>query len=255
MRRFFYNYWGTLLIIAAFLGLYELATDGFGLLSAVLFPGFSKIGPRLISSMPKLFDCLLSSMKLLVPTYAVGTILGILFGIVIGMRPRLHKAMKPIIFGLSPVPPSMLTPYMIALLPTFYLSSCGVIFLGVFWPVLTGTINGIVMIDQKYLDNARVLGFTGWKRLFCVIIPAASPMIFAGMGTALNFAFILLGVAEMFATTSGLGYYIQYYSDFSDFARVLGGLLFTTVVIVAIMLMFDRFKKRMLFWTLNRDMQ
>lgn len=110
------------------------------------------------------------------------------------------------------------------------------------------------MIEQKYLDNAKVLGFTGWKLLFYIIIPAASPMIFAGMGTALNFAFILLGIAEMFATTSGLGYYIQYYADFSDYARVLAGLLFTTVVIVTIMVLFDRLKKKTLFWTINKDM-
>ncbi|SCM81349.1 ABC-type nitrate/sulfonate/bicarbonate transport system, permease component [uncultured Sporomusa sp.] len=254
LKRFFQNYSGTVLILATAFGLYELVTDGLGLLSQVLFPGFSKIGPRLVSSLPKLIDCFFSSMYLLIPTYIVGAVSGMLLGIIIGLRPRLHKSLKPIIFGLSPLPPSMLTPYFIAVMPTFYLSSCGVIFIGVFWPILSGTINGITMIEQKYLDNAKVLGFTGWKLLFYIIIPAAAPMIFAGMGTALNFAFILLGIAEMFATTSGLGYYIQYYADFSDYARVLAGLLFTTVVIVSIMVLFDRIKKKTLFWTINKDM-
>ena len=254
LRRFLQNYGGTLLILAGAFVLYELITDGFAILSTVLFPGFSRIGPRLVNSLPKLIDCFFSSMRLLVPTYAVGAAGGMLLGVIIGLRPRLHKNLKPIIFGLSPIPPSMLTPYLIALMPTFYLSSCGVIFIGVFWPILTGTINGIVMIEQKYLDNAKVMGFAGWRLLFCVIIPAASPMIFAGMGTALNFSFILLSIAEMFATTSGLGYYIQYYADFSDYARVLGGLLFTTVVFITIMILFDRLKKKTLFWAMNKDM-
>lgn len=255
IKRFFVNYKGTLLILAVAFVLYELVTDVFGVLNPVLFPGFSKIGPRMAQSMPKLIDCFFSSMKLLIPTYFAGMFSGVFFGIIIGLRPNLHKNLKPIIFALNPVPPSMLTPYLIAVMPTFYLSSCGIIFIGVFWPILTGTINGIVMIDQKYLDNAKVLGFRGWKKLFCIIIPAAAPMIFTGMGTALNFSFILLGIAEMFATTSGLGYYIQYYADFSDYARVLGGLLFTTAIIVIIMILFDRTKRKVLFWTFNQDMK
>ena len=109
------------------------------------------------------------------------------------------------------------------------------------------------MIDQKYLDNAKVLELSGIQMLVTVILPAASPMILAGAGTALNFAFILLTVAEMFATNSGLGYYIQYYADFSDYARVLGGLLVTIFVFVSIMTGFDALKKRVLFWTLNEN--
>ena len=86
-----------------------------------------------------------------------------------------------------------------------------------------------------------------------VILPAASPLILSGAATALNFAFILLTVAEMFATDSGLGYFIQYYADFSDYARVIAGLLFTVVVFFSIMLAFDRFRRRVLFWMIGED--
>ena len=205
----------------------------------------------MIASGPKFLECFISSMTLLIPGYFGAAFTGIMLGVAIALSPRAHKSLKPIIFALNPIPPSMLTPYLIAVMPTFYLSSVAVIFIGCFWPFLVGTINGILLIDQKYIDNAKVLEFRGFKRLVTVILPAASPMILAGAGTALNFAFILLTVAEMFATNSGMGYYIQYYADFSDYARVLGGLLFTIVVIVTIMTCFDRFKKRVLFWTLN----
>ncbi len=251
LRDLYRNYGGTAAIVIAAFALYELATDVFGCLDGVLFPGFSKIWPTMVESGPKFFECFLSSMTLLIPGYFGAAAAGILLGVLIALSPRLHKNLKPIIFALNPIPPSMLTPYLIAVMPTFYLSSVAVIFIGCFWPFLVGTINGIVLIDQKYLDNAKVLEFRGLKKLVNVILPAASPMILAGAGTALNFAFILLTVAEMFATNSGMGYYIQYYADFSDYARVIGGLLFTIVVIVTIMTCFDRFKKRVLFWTLN----
>ena len=147
----------------------------------------------------------------------------------------------------------MLVPYLIAVMPTFYLSSTAVIFVGCFWPFLNATISGITLIDQKYLDNAKVLELKGWKKLIFVILPAASPLILAGAGTALTFSFILLTVAEMFATDSGMGYFIQYYADFSDYARVLAGLLFSGAVFVSIMVLYERLKKRALFWMINDD--
>ena len=251
LARFIKFYGGTIIILFASFCMYEVATDLCGWLDPVLFPGFSRIWPTVTGSSPQLFECFLSSMGLLIPGYFIAALAGFILGVVIALSPRFHKNLKPIIFALSPIPPSMLTPYLIAVLPTFYISSVAVIFIGCFWPFLNGTISGILLIDQKYLDNSKVLELSGIQMLTNVILPAASPMILAGAGTALNFAFILLTVAEMFATNSGLGYYIQYYADFSDYARVLGGLLVTIFVFVSIMIGFDAFKRRVLFWTLN----
>lgn len=244
---------GTLLTVLPGIGLYALVTDLLGILDPLLFPGIVAIFTALVDAMPRLLESLVSSMTLLLPGYSLAAVSGIVLGILIAMHSGVNRALKPVIFALSPVPPSMLVPYLIAVLPTFYLSSTAVIFVGCFWPFLTSTINGIVLIDQKYLDNAKVLELKGMKKLLIVILPAASPMILAGAGTALTFSFILLTVAEMFATDSGMGYFIQYYADFSDYARVLAGLLFSTAVFVSIMLVYDRIKKKLLFWTLNDD--
>ena len=247
------SYVGTVLIIGFLLGVYTLLTDVFGILDKLLFPGPAAIFTALLNSMPRLLESLGSSLALLIPGYALAACCGIGLGIVIAMRPRLNRAFRPVIFSLSPVPPSMLVPYLIAVMPTFYLSSTAVIFVGCFWPFLNATISGITLIDQKYLDNAKVLELKGVKKLIFVILPAASPLILAGAGTALTFSFILLTVAEMFATDSGMGYFIQYYADFSDYARVLAGLLFSGAVFVSIMFLYERLKKKALFWMINDD--
>lgn len=241
----------TFYIILGIIVIYEILTDILGVLDNVLFPGFSKIIPKFKESLPMLFKSLLSSSLLLFPSYFIALLVGIFLGIIVGTRKQLYEILKPIIFALNPIPPSMLTPYLIAIMPTFFISSSSVIFLGAFWPIFISTINGIRMVDRRYLDSANMLGYDKYKKLFYVIIPAASPMILAGMGTALNFSFILLSIAELFATTSGLGYFIQYYADFSDYARVISGLIFTMMFIVVIMLLFDKFKKRVLFWTFS----
>ena len=247
------GYAGTVLITGFLLGVYALLTDVCGVLDKLLFPGPAAIFTALLNSLPRLLESLGSSLALLIPGYALAACCGIGLGIVIAMRPRLNRAFRPVIFSLSPVPPSMLVPYLIAVMPTFYLSSTAVIFVGCFWPFLNATISGITLIDQKYLDNAKVLELKGLKKLVFVILPAASPLILAGAGTALTFSFILLTVAEMFATDSGMGYFIQYYADFSDYARVLAGLLFSGAVFVSIMFLYERLKKKALFWMINDD--
>lgn len=246
------NHKVTFIIILITITIYEILTDVLGILDNVLFPGFSKIIPKFKESLPMLLKSLLSSSLLLFPSYFIALFIGISLGIIVGTRKQLYESLKPIIFALNPVPPSMLTPYLIAIMPTFFISSSSVIFLGAFWPIFISTINGIRMVDRRYLDSADMLGYDKYKTLFYVVIPAASPMILSGMGTALNFSFILLSIAELFATTSGLGYFIQYYADFSDYARVISGLIFTMIFIVIIMLMFDRFKKKILFWTFSK---
>ncbi|WP_142415581.1 ABC transporter permease [Hathewaya massiliensis] len=252
-KKFIKKYMGTIIILIVAFSLYSLATDVCNVLDPILFPGFLKIGVKFYDSMPLLWKSLISSLSLLIPGYFGAAFSGILLGILIGTNPWLNKNLRPIIFALNPIPPSMMTPYLIAIMPTFYLSSVAVIFIGCFWPFLNGTINGIVLIDQKYLDNAKILELKGFTKLFKVMLPAAAPSILAGAGTALNFAFILLAIAEMFATNSGLGYFIQYYADFSDYARVIAGLLFMGFFIVIVMLLFEKLKKKILFWTLNEN--
>lgn len=252
-NKFFDKHGGTLLIIISVVIIYEIATDMTGTLDSMFFPGLSQIVPKMWDSLPKLGECFVSSMKLLIPGYFLALFSGIVLGVFIGLHPVLNKNLQPIIFALTPIPPSMLTPYLIAILPTFYFSSVAVIFIGCFWPILTGTISGIVLIDQGYLDNASVMELKGIKKIFYLILPAAAPHILSGAATALNFSFILLVIAEMFATNSGMGYFVQYYADFSDYARVIGGLFFTGMVVVVIKSLFEVVKKKILFWCLNEN--
>jgi len=165
------------------------------------------------------------------------------------MNSGLRKQLMPFFHAVSPIPPTMYIPYAIALLPTFKTASIFLIFIGAFWPILLWTIQGVLLIDQHYLDNARALGLRGGKLLSKVIVPAALPFILNGACVSLGFSFIILTVAEMFGAKSGMGYFIQYYSDFSDYKNVVAGMIFNTLVILAIMLFFDKIKSKYLFWT------
>jgi NitT/TauT family transport system permease protein len=200
----------------------------------------------------ELFKGFVHSMRLLVPSLAAAILAGVSVGIAVGMRPRMKLVLMPLFRALNPIPPTMLIPYAIAVLPSFWLSSAVIIFLGVFWPVLMSTLHGVVMLEPRWIDNARCLQLTGRKLVFKVILPGAMPQIFAGVGSGLIFSFILLTVAEMFGAKAGMGFYVQYYADFAEYGKVLGGIIFLSAVVILLMTVFDRIQRRVLYWTNKR---
>ncbi len=252
LANFLKSYYRTLIIIGIAVLIFEAATDVAGWLEPVLFPGLTKIIPAFFISMPKLFKGLLSSFGLLLPAYVLAFVLGVSVGLTVGWYGPLRQALMPIFRGLSPVPPTLLIPYAIAVLPTFWLSSAFIILVGSFWPILISTVHGVVLLEERYLDNARSLGLTRFKLLRKVIFPASLPMIFSGAGMALVFSFMLLTVAEMFGAKSGLGHFIQYYADFSDYPRVLAGMVFMALCIILVMEIFDLIQRRVLYWAAKR---
>jgi len=251
IKKFFKTYWGSFLLLAILVGWYVYITDIAKTAPPLIFPGFSKIIPNMIKSGEEIIEGLWSSLGLLVPGYLTAAVVGITLGTIIAFTPWLRRTLQPFIYALNPIPPVLYIPYAIAIAATFWLASEFIIFIGCFWPFLNGTINGILMIDQKHLDNAKALELKGIKLFFTVIFPAASPMILSGASTSLNMSFLLLTVAEMFAAKSGLGYFIIFYRDFADYSRVLGGIIFMALIIIILMVAFDKLKRRLLFWTLN----
>ncbi len=251
MKKYLADRLGMILIFIGIVVSYQLATDVFHILDSFLFPGLSKILPGFILHGGKLMKGLVSSLGLLIPAYFMALILGVSLGVLIGLKKLLRKNITPYINSFSAVPATLLTPFAIHIFPSFRSASIFIIFLGAFWPILGTTVNAAMTIDKRYLENAATLEITGAEWLFKVILPAASPTILSGCAIALKFSFVMLTVAEMFGATSGMGYFVQYYSDFARFDLVMVGFIFMGIVLVGIMYLFDIIKARILRWTIN----
>lgn len=242
---------GIILLFVGIIVTYVLLTDVFGALDPFLFHSITTIPPLFKSYLPQLMEGFKSSMFLLIIAYVMALIAGISIGAFIGSKNLVRKNLTPYINAFSAVPVTLLTPYAINILPSFRIASIFIIFLGCFWTILGTTITAVMTVDKRYLENAATLEINKAERLFKVVLPAASPAILTGCTIALKLSFMLLAVAEMFGATSGMGYFIQYYSDFGRFDLVGVGFLFMSLVLVFILYVFDFFKSRILYWTTN----
>lgn len=233
-----------------FIGLmaWELMTSRWDLVQHLLFPVPGKVVAVFINELPVFARCLASSLGLLGAGYLLALITAIPLALLIGWRKRLFAAVNPLTKVLGPIPPIVYIPYAIVILPTFKCASIFIIFIGAFWPIFIGTLNATFNVDRHLIDSARVLNVTEKTMLFEIILPGIMPAIISGATLGLVFSFILLTAAEMIGASSGLGWYVKYFSDFADYPRVVAGILFIGCVVTAITGCFERIERRLLSW-------
>ncbi len=234
--------------VYAFLILWSLATAKFNWLKESLFPPPGKVFAQLIEDNVKLLIHVGSSLAIILEGYGLGLLIAIPLGLFLGWSARLGNAATYISKFFGSIPPIVYIPYGIALLPTFRSVSVFVIFLAAFWPVLAGTMSGVLHVEKRIIDSARVLNVSKPTMLFKIILPAALPEIFLGCNQGLGVSFILLTSAEMIGASRGIGFYVKQYSDFGDYTRTILGLIVIGIVVVIITLLFNKLQRYLLRW-------
>lgn len=234
--------------IYGFLILWTLLTEKFNVLREALFPPMGKVFYQFIADFDKIVLNIGSSIGIVIEGYVLAAIIAIPLGLFLGWSIRLGSAATYVSKFLGAIPPIVYIPYGIALLPTFRSVSVFVIFLATFWPVLASTMSGVLNVEKKVIDSAKVLNVNKFTMLFSVILPSALPQIFIGCNQGLSVSFILLTSAEMIGARSGLGYYVKNYSDLGDYTRTIVGLLVIGVVVVAISFLFNKLQNHLLKW-------
>lgn len=234
--------------IFVLLTLWSLATAKFNVLNDLLFPAPGKVLHQFAEDREKILINIRSSLGITVKGFVLASVVAIPIGLFLGWNARLGGAATYISKFFSSIPPIVYIPYGIALLPTFRSVSVFVIFLATFWPVFAGTMSGVMHVDQRIIDSAKVLNVPKAEMLFSVLLPAALPQIFLGCNQGLSVSFILLTSAEMIGARDGMGYYVKYYSDFGDYTRTITGLLVIGIVVIGVTFLFNLLQKRILRW-------
>lgn len=234
--------------IYVFLTVWTLVTAKFDLLNDLLFPAPGKVIAQFAEDKTVILTNIKSSVGIIIQGFLLAAVAAIPLGLLIGLNARLGNAASYLTKFFSSIPPIVYIPYGIALLPTFRSVSVFVIFLASFWPIFAGTMSGVLNVDKRTVDSAKVLNVKKPAMLTSVILPASLPQIFLGCNQGLSVSFILLTSAEMIGARVGMGYYVKYYSDFGDYTRTITGLLVIGIVVIAVTFLFNRFQQYLLRW-------
>jgi len=188
------------------------------------------------------------SLMILFSGFSIALILGNVLGMFVGWYKRLNDDFTPIAKVLSPIPPMVYTPYLIALMPNFTSASIAVIGIGMFWPTFLGMINRVNSMNERILDSAKAMNVTTFTMLFKIILPYSIPSIVGSLKIQLSTIFMILIMVEMIGATSGLGYFIKKYSDYADYTRALAGIFVVGIVITILNVLAEQAEKKFIKW-------
>lgn len=175
-------------------------------------------------------------------------IVGVVFGVLLGRSVVLARFVDPLVHFGRAIPPPMLLPLLIPLMSIGTPMQLTTIVFGVVWPVLLNTVEGARYVDRQHVETARVFGFTRGQRLWRVILPSATPKIFAGLRLSLSLALILMVVSELVGSTNGIGFQLRDAERAFDPPGLWGSLVVLGLLGYVLNLAFFTVERRVLSW-------
>ncbi|MGW3498721.1 ABC transporter permease [Streptomyces sp. NPDC001020] len=191
---------------------------------------------------------LLPSVLRLTAGYAAAAVVGVVVGAVVGSHRRVRAVCEPVLEFLRAVPPPVLVPVIMLFAGIGDTMKIAVIAGGCVWPVLLNTVEGVRAVDPVTAETARSYGITGMARIRQVVLPSASPQIFAGLRQALSIGIILMVISEMFAASNGLGFTIVQFQRGFAIPDMWTGILVLGLLGFVLSLLFQALERRVLGW-------
>jgi NitT/TauT family transport system permease protein len=178
-----------------------------------------------VIQLPQFHRNLMKSLERIFTGFAFAAAFGVTLGLLIGRYRLVRGLVFPSLEIIRPIPGIAWVPMSIMLWPTSESSIVFICFLGAFFPILLNTIHGVNTVDKVLLRAARSLGAKEGALLFQIILPAALPHIFAGLGIGMGVAWVSLVAAEMISGQFGIGYFTWEAYSLIHYSHIVIGML------------------------------
>jgi nitrate/nitrite transport system permease protein len=93
------------------------------------------------------------------------------------------------------------------------------------WPTILNTAVGVRAIPNDYLNVARVLKLSTWKRFTRILLPATLPYMFTGFRLSLGIAWLVIVAAEMLAGKPGIGNFLWNSYNGGNYGAMIASIL------------------------------
>ncbi len=155
------------------------------------------------------WDYILSSLALFFKGFFLAFIIAVPLGLLLGFSKTLNIFMTPIIEVLRPIAPMAWAPIFIYGV-SYETGPMLVVFIGIFFPLLTNVIFGVQKIDPVLVDAAKTLGASKTQIFTKVMVPSSIPYVMNGIKVGLGVGWMCIVAAEMYAPLGiGVGYCIS----------------------------------------------
>jgi len=198
------------LVLAAFLLFWDLLVI-WQRYPAFFLPGPARVWERflLLVNDGTLWSHTLVTLAEVLSGLFIGLTAALLLGYGLAKSPLLERILSPYIVASQAVPVVAIAPLLVVWFGFGELSKALVCALTVFFPALVTTIVGLRSVDPDLRSLMRSLQSSRWQMFSMLEVPAALPVLFAGLKVAVTLAVIGAVVGEFVGADRGLGFLVN----------------------------------------------
>jgi NitT/TauT family transport system permease protein len=150
-----------------------------------------------------------ASMGRLMLGFIIGSLGGIIIGLLMGRSRMLERFFQPLLSALMPIPSLAWIPLFVLWFGLGNTATVAVILFSALLPAAFNTWTGVKTANPVMIRAAHSMGCRGVKMFLQVVLPSSLAMIITGLRISLSQSWRALVAGEMLAATSwGLGYAI-----------------------------------------------
>lgn len=189
-----------------FFGLWELSVAT-GWAEERLLPPPWQVGAalsRLLTEQGFLSDILISVFRILA-SFAVACVIALPLGVLMGIFKAVEAFFNPLVSAWRYLPAPSFIPLLLMWFGTGEMQKLALLFIGVLWFLITLIMDHTKSIKQELIETSVTLGASRRQVLWSVVVPATLPNIVVAMRQMLAVSWTYLTIAEITASTSGIG--------------------------------------------------
>ncbi|MGK9264211.1 ABC transporter permease subunit [Sinorhizobium meliloti] len=160
-----------------------------------------------------LLGALMVMLLEVVTAFAIAVVIGTFIGVGVGLNGFSRRHFFPIVLLLYAMPQITLLPLLVTVLG---IGAWFSITLGVthaVFPIIFASYAGVQNLDQPLLRCAQSMGASRIQKLRHIVLPHMVPAFFSGMRLGLVGTVFGVLLAELYASSAGIGYFTRMFTD------------------------------------------
>ncbi len=200
------------------------------------------------TSQGPLWQQVLVTLEETVIGFLIGSIAGVICGIVLGRNKLLSDVFSIYIQIANSIPRVVLGSVFVIALGLGMASKVALAVVMVFFVVFANAFQGVREADKYMIANAQILGASPRQVTMSVVIPSAMSWILASLHVSFGFALVGAVVGEFLGAKEGIGLLIATAQGAFNASGVFAAMIVLAVVALAADYLLGLIEKRMLKW-------
>lgn len=188
------------------------------------------------------------TMSEAVSGYLIGIAVGLGGALLLLMTRRGYDVLEPYLMAFYSIPKIALAPLFIMWFGLGPTPKVLLATLMVFFIVFMNTVAGVRAVDRRLVDVVRVLGARRLQVIGAVLLPAAAPAIVAAIRVTFARAMVGAVLAEMIASTEGLGHMLVRSARQFDMSTMFAGIAVIALLVMSVNITVSAVERRLFPW-------